>query len=375
MTARTSANSPQVPPKVSVVSTTYNQEAYIRETLDSFLAQRTEFPVEIIVADDASTDATPRIIQEYADRHPHLLRPILRQRNLGLNANLTRALSTARGEYIALCEGDDYWVDPLKLSKQVAVLDRNPKTAVCFHPVQVVWTQERTEGEKRVHALYRKFEEVFMPKFPPPFWPGNLSFEVLISRNFIQTNSVMYRRLPHYDDIPADVMPLDWYLHVRHAAAGDIAMLPDTMGVYRRHPHGMWYKSITDPATFWRTQGLGHAATLNAMLDVVSGDPLHEEIVAKNANWVLHAIAKQVPGPEGHELLVQTTARYPRIATLALRHRWSRTPGGRLKKLRRKFTRRTTQPQTRARRAAYQRIVPDANSRLDRVSCRFLHDI
>ena len=94
--------------------------------------------VEIIVADDASTDATPAIIQEYAGRYPHLFRPILRPQNLGLNANLTGALSAARGEYLALCEGDDYWIDPMKLSKQVAFLDRHPETAVCFHPVRVV---------------------------------------------------------------------------------------------------------------------------------------------------------------------------------------------------------------------------------------------
>lgn len=343
-------------PKVSVVSTTHNQQAYVRDALDSFLAQQTGFPVEVIVADDASTDATRRIIQDYADRHPHVFRPILRSTNVGLNANLTGALSAARGEYIALCEGDDYWIDPLKLSKQVALLDQNPNTAVCFHPVQVVWTDDRAEDEKLVHTMYRKFEEVFLSKFPPPFRAGDLSLETLLSRNFIQTNSVMYRRLPRYDDIPTDVMPLDWYLHVRHAAEGEIAMLPETMAVYRRHPRGMWYKSVTDPATFWRTQGLAHAATLDAMLDLVSGDPLREEIVAKNANWVLRAIAKQVPDPEGQALLVQTTAEYPRIATLALQNRWTKTPGGRLKKLRLKLTGRAPATETGAGRGDDERL-------------------
>lgn len=337
-------------PKVSVVSTTHNQQAYVRDTLDGFLAQRVDFPMEVIVADDASTDATPRIIQDYSDRHPNLFRPILRSRNVGLNANLTGALSAARGEYIALCEGDDYWVDPLKLTKQVALLDEDPDTTVCFHPVQVVWTHECAEDEKLVHTLYRKFEEIFLPKFPPPFRAGDLSFETLISRNFIQTNSVMYRRLPRYDDIPADVMPLDWYLHVRHAAEGAIAMLPETMAVYRRHPRGMWYKSITDPATFWRMQGPGHAATLDAMLDVVSGDPVHESIVAKNADWVLGAIAKQVPDPEGQQVLTQTTAKYPRIAALALRNRCTKTLGGRVKRLRRKLSRNAPAPNSHAER-------------------------
>lgn len=116
---------------MSIVSISYNQEEYIREALDGFAAQRTEFPVEVIIADDASTDATPRIIGEYAARYPQLFRPILRQTNIGVHANFKDVLSAARGEYLALCEGDDYWTDPLKLSKQVKYLDRHPETTVC----------------------------------------------------------------------------------------------------------------------------------------------------------------------------------------------------------------------------------------------------
>ena len=125
-------------PKVSVVTTTHNQEDFARDAFDSFIAQQIDFPMEIIVADDASTDSTRAIIQEYVDRYPHLFRPILRPKNLGLNRNLVDALSRARGTYIALCEGDDYWIDPLKLSRQVAFLDRHPETAVCFHPVRTI---------------------------------------------------------------------------------------------------------------------------------------------------------------------------------------------------------------------------------------------
>jgi Glycosyl transferase family 2 len=305
------------PPKVSVVSITYNHESYIRDALDGFIAQKTDFPVEIIVADDASTDATPAIIQEYADRHPHLFRPILRSENVGTHANLTDALSAARGKYLALCEGDDYWIDPMKLTKQVAFLDRHPETAVCFHPVRMIWT----DGHARDST------------FPPAPLRRKLSVETLLSGNFIQTNSVVYRRLARYDDIPADVMPLDWYLHVRHAVHGDIAMLPETMGVYRRHSQGMWHNSVADPLRFWLTQGPGHAAMFDAMLDLFPGDPLREEIVAGMADWALRQIAK-VPGPEGRAALLDTIARHPRSAMLALQHRWA-TPTRRLKTMRR----------------------------------------
>lgn len=307
------ADRPDVIPKVSIVTTTHNQEAYVRQAFDSFVAQQTDFPVEIVVADDASTDSTPSIIRDYTSRYPHLFRPIFRPENLGLNKNLVGALSASRGEYIALCEGDDYWIDPLKLSKQVAFLDRHPQTAVCFHPVRVVWEDGYAKDSK----------------FPPVHVRGNLSLDGLILLNFIQTNSVMYRRLPRYDDIPADVMPLDWHLHVRHAARGEIAMLPDTMSVYRRHAEGMWHNQVMDPAKFWQAQGPGHAATFDAMLDVFEGDPAREELIAFMADWVLRHIAN-IPGPEGEATLQNTIAAHPRFAMLALQHRWA-TPARRLK--------------------------------------------
>lgn len=306
------------PPKVSVVSITYNHEAYIREALDGFVAQKIDFPVEIIVADDASTDATPAIIQEYASRYPDLFRPILRPENVGPNANATGALSAARGEYLALCEGDDFWTDPLKLSKQVALLDRRPETALCFHPVRVI--SEDGCAKQLLHP-------------PPPVpWRGDLSVRALISRNFIPTPSVMYRRLPRYDDIPADLDFLDWYLHVRHAVRGDIAMLPEAMAVRRRHLQGLWYAAYVDHAKFWHTRGPGHAAVLEAILDLFPADPVTEEIVGEMADWVLGGIAK-VPGPEGRTALLDTIAQHPRFAMLALQHRWAQTPRRRLKTL------------------------------------------
>ncbi|ORV64795.1 sugar transferase [Mycobacterium europaeum] len=305
---------------MSIVSTTHNQEAYVRQAFDSFVAQQTDFPFEIVVADDASTDATPEIIRDYATRYPHLFRPIFRPENLGLNANLVGALSIARGEYIALCEGDDYWIDPLKLSKQVAFLDHHPETAVCFHPVRVIWDDGSAKDSK----------------FPPVYLRGDLSVDALILMNFIQTNSVMYRRLERYDDIPGDIMPLDWYLHVRHAVCGGIAMLPETMAVYRRHSEGMWHNQVVDPPRFWLTQGPGHAATFDAMFDLVSGDPIREQLIGLMADWILHQIAK-VPGAEGQSALQNTIAQHPRFAVLALQHRWAK-PTTRLKTLRRRLT-------------------------------------
>ncbi|MBX9641056.1 MAG: glycosyltransferase [Mycobacteriaceae bacterium] len=295
-----------------MVSITYNQESFVRQALDSFVAQRTSFPVEIVIADDASTDATPAIIADYADRHPQLFRPIYRSTNVGVHANFVATLSAARGEYVALCEGDDYWTDPLKLSKQVEFLDRHPRTTVCFHPVRVVHDDGTPDAE-----------------FPPLRWRRDMSLEALLARNFIQTNSVVYRRQQRYDDIPANIMPIDWYLHVRHAVKGDIAMLPDTMAVYRRHPQGIWYESDRDRHKFWEARGYGVAATLEAMVDLFPGDHARERIIGKVSDVVLGEIAK-VPGPKGRAALLNSVADHPRMTMLALQHRWTRTPLRRL---------------------------------------------
>lgn len=301
-------------PKVSVVSITYNHEAYIHETLDGFVAQETDFAVEFIVADDASTDATQAIVRQYAERYPQLFRPILRTENVGPHANMVAALSAARGEYVAVCEGDDFWDDPLKLSKQIAFLDQHPDTTVCFHPVRVICDDGSKDTEH-----------------PPISWRRDLTVDALIARNFIQTNSVVYRRLPRYDDIPPDVMPLDWYLNVLHAARGGIAMLPETMGVYRRHTHGMWHTAYADPPKFWLNRGPGVAAMLEAMLDLFPGEASREEVIGESSEWVLGEIAK-VPGPEGRAALLDVIARRPRLAMLALQYLRTQTPQRRLKR-------------------------------------------
>lgn len=126
---------------MSVVCTTYNHELYIRECLNGFVIQRTNFPIEIIVHDDASTDSTVDIVKEYEDKYPHLFNNIYRTENwYSQGKDILGYLSTqkARGKYIAICEGDDYWTDPLKLQKQVDFLEANAGYALVYTGVQKV---------------------------------------------------------------------------------------------------------------------------------------------------------------------------------------------------------------------------------------------
>jgi glycosyltransferase involved in cell wall biosynthesis len=120
-------------PLVSVTTTTYNHAPYIRQCMDGILAQQTDFPFELIVHDDASTDGTADIVREYADKYPHVIVPILQtenQHSKGIKISASLVLPLVRGRYQAICEGDDYWIDPLKLQKQFAYLEANPQKSM-----------------------------------------------------------------------------------------------------------------------------------------------------------------------------------------------------------------------------------------------------
>ena len=110
---------------VSVLMITYNHENFIREAIDGVLMQKTTFPIELIIGEDCSTDSTRKIVVEYAEKYPDLIRPLLPGSNLGMMKNFNKTMEAAKGKYIAICEGDDYWTDPLKLQKQVDILEAN----------------------------------------------------------------------------------------------------------------------------------------------------------------------------------------------------------------------------------------------------------
>lgn len=123
-------------PLVSIICITYNHEPYIRQCLDGFMMQKTNFPFEVLIHDDASTDKTADIIREYEARYPDVIKPIYQTENQyskGVKIGLTYLYPNAKGKYIAECEGDDYWTDPLKLQKQVDFLEENQEYVMCSH--------------------------------------------------------------------------------------------------------------------------------------------------------------------------------------------------------------------------------------------------
>ena len=128
-------------PLVSICCITYNHAQFIQKCLDGFLMQQTDFPIEILIHDDCSTDGTTEIIREYEAKYPDLIFPLYEEENQYQQGKAAEIdfynYRRARGKYIAYCEGDDYWIDPLKLQKQVDFMEANPEYSVCFHDFQV----------------------------------------------------------------------------------------------------------------------------------------------------------------------------------------------------------------------------------------------
>lgn len=148
-------------PLVSVCCITYNHVPFIRKAIEGFLMQKTDFPIEILIHDDASTDGTTEIIREYETKYPDLIFPIYEEVNQYQNGHAGDIdffnYKRARGKYIAYCEGDDYWTDPLKLQKQVDFMEANPEYSVCFHTFRnhFVNTDEYVEARSTKFLMER----------------------------------------------------------------------------------------------------------------------------------------------------------------------------------------------------------------------------
>ena len=243
------------PPKVSIVCLAYNAASYIREALESFLQQKTNFTIEILIHDDASTDGTAEIIRDYANKNPGLIRAVFQTENQlskGVVASSTFLWPLIRGKYVAVCEADDYWTDLHKLQKQVDWLDAHPESSICFHPVVVHF-----EDGSHKDSIYPS----------PKDCPDGFTFKGLLRHNYIQTNSVMFRwKLKgREEDVPTGIAPRDWFTNLLHAEKGPIGYISETMGVYRRHPGGVWWSNPDAPDAFYLRNGFRHLAFYRAV--------------------------------------------------------------------------------------------------------------
>lgn len=227
-------------PKVSVVLLTYNHEKFIAQAIQSILMQETNFNYEITIIEDCSTDSTRDIIFDFQKRDPDKIRLVLAEENQNDNRAWGREILNARSSYIALLDGDDYWISPHKLQKQVDFLENHPECSICFHNVYVVYEDEDIEP----HPFHMWKPIYHISKFLPK---STSTLEDIVAGNFIQTCSVMFRaRL--FDEFPSWFynFPIgDWPLHILNAEYGNIGYLDEMLGVYRVHSGGLWSGSMS----------------------------------------------------------------------------------------------------------------------------------
>ena len=221
-------------PKLSVIVPTYNHGKFIVQTLEGILSQETNFDFEVIIGDDASTDDNSMIISKYAQKYPKIVRAFLHPENLGPlkpkelggKNNVGFLFSQAESEYIALCEGDDFWTDPHKLQKQVDFLVKNAHYSLCHHQMEIHYEDGSPshlfnhENQADTSTITNLLED--------KSW-------------FIGTASTVFRNVFKHG------MP-DWWwktasgdlgIFIEVAKHGNIKYLPETMGVYRKHSGGM----------------------------------------------------------------------------------------------------------------------------------------
>jgi glycosyltransferase involved in cell wall biosynthesis len=212
-------------PKVSVLMLTYNHGRFISGAIDSVLMQKTAFDYEIVIGEDCSRDSTRQIVINYALRYPDKIRLLLAETNLGMIPNLVQTLRECKGQYVALLEGDDYWMSTDKLQKQADFLDANQDCATCFTSARVV-------------SQNNSFQSYIIP--PSEYDKGKYELEDLLKCNFIPTCSVMFRNglIQEFPEWFYRQSMGDWPLHVLNAQYGAIGYIRDVAAVYRIHPAG-----------------------------------------------------------------------------------------------------------------------------------------
>lgn len=212
---------------VSVLMLTYNQEKYIAQAIRSVIRQVCDFQIELVIGDDKSTDNTAAICREFQQKYPSIIKLTVNERNLGLQQNFIDTYNRCTGKYIAVCEGDDYWISKYKLQRQVDILEKNAGYAMCFHRVLNYFEKDNSKSlsngsQKRLTTIAD-----------------------LASSNYITNVSILFRRglfggLP---DWFSEVSTYDYAIHLMNAQYGDIYYSPKVMAVYRIHEKGIWSDS------------------------------------------------------------------------------------------------------------------------------------
>ncbi len=219
---------------VSVICNTYNHEKFIEFALKGFISQKTNFKIEVLIHDDASTDGTADIIREYEKKYPDIIKPIYQSENqfskkLSISKNFQ--YPRAKGKYIAFCEGDDCWIDENKLQKQVDFLENHPNCVMtCHNSLRKNYRTGKETTENPIDKSgYATAHDILVGK--PGLWIATAS--LVYRKDILETYPEWFRTLPIGD------MPLRWY----YFAMGDVYYFEEVMSIYNYQVPGSWSAS------------------------------------------------------------------------------------------------------------------------------------
>ena len=254
--------------EVSVVCNAYNHEKYIRSALDGFVMQKTTFPFEVLVHDDASTDRTAEVIREYEIKYPDIIKPIYSTENQYSknDGSLDRIqYGRVQGKYIALCEGDDYWTDPLKLQKQYDLLESHPEIDICA-------TAAKTEKNGEITG-----------QIAPVTKDTIISLQEVIlgGGGFVATASLMYRTSIQKNPLPFfNVLRLDYTTQIAGSIRGGMLYLAEDTCVYRLATVGSWTNRMSNDSAK-QTAHINRVKKMLMQLDIDTSRKYHDVITKK----------------------------------------------------------------------------------------------
>lgn len=224
-------------PVVSICTITYNHKNYIVEAIDSFLMQETDFPFEIVIGEDCSTDGTRIIINSYVEKYSNIIRLVTSECNVGMHKNFIRTVKKCQGKYIALCEGDDYWTDSLKLQIQIDEMKKYPELGFSFHLASTlnnfnVEINPKLQNKNKIYSL----KEIITADF-----------------HLIQSNTIIIKK-EKIDNLNYDLLsksPVgDVWIRVNAAMPNGVIFINRIMSTYRLQSEGSWSSSMSDHNKF-----------------------------------------------------------------------------------------------------------------------------
>lgn len=215
-------------PLVSILMLAYNHENFISQAIESILAQQCAFPFELVIGEDCSSDATAQICRSYQNKYPDIICLVISERNCGMHQNFSRLRHRARGKYIAMCEGDDFWCDEHKLARQVDWMQQHPECSMVGAFTEVV--EQNADGVWQSAGIIR-----------PAVSKERYTIEDLIAGYSFHFSSILLRRKNiRFPDWFQQVYCVDRPLYLLSAEQGPVGCIPEVTSVYRLHRGGLW---------------------------------------------------------------------------------------------------------------------------------------